>query len=312
PTDLAATTDQTNWGVVPTTQSVVNAFAITDQNTYRYQDVGMDGLANSDANAFQSGLNEQVFFADYLNALSPGARTRWNNDPSADDYHYFRGSDYDSPPRSILDRYKRFNGLEGNSITDEDSPENYPTQATTLPTSEDLNQDQNLSESESYFQYRVNLRPSEMVVGRNFITDRVLGRTPSGKEVYWYQFKVPVRQPEKRVNGIQDFRSIRFMRMYVRGWSQPVVLRFARLDFVRGEWRKYTQSLEAPGEVIGGDPDQTTFDVAAVNIEENGNRIPVNYVLPPGINQETDIASANLRSLNEQSLELSTCGLRDG
>ncbi len=312
PSDLAATTDQTVWGVVPTTQSVVNAFAITDQNTYRYQDVGMDGLANTDANAFQAGLNEATFFADYLNALSPAARARWNNDPSADDYHYFRGGDYDSPPRSILDRYKRFNGLEGNSITDEDSNENYPTQATTLPTTEDLNQDQNLSESESYFQYRVKLRPSEMVVGKNFITDRVLGRTPSGKEVYWYQFKVPVRQPEKKVNGIQDFRSIRFMRLYMRGWSQSTVLRFARLDFVRGEWRKYTQSLETPGEVIGGDPDQTTFDVAAVNIEENGNRTPVNYVLPPGINQETDIASANLRSLNEQSLELSTCGLRDG
>lgn len=312
PSDLAATTDQTAWGVVPTTQSVVNAFAITDQNTYRYQDVGMDGLANNNANAFQAGLNEQTFFADYLNALSPGARARWINDPSGDDYHYFRGGDYDSPPRSILDRYKRFNGLEGNSITDEDSPESYPTQYTTLPTSEDINQDQNLSESESYFQYRIKLKPSDMVVGRNFITDRILGRSPGGKEVYWYQFKVPVRQPEKRVNGIQDFRSIRFMRMFLKGWNQPVVLRFARLDFVRGEWRKYTQGLDTPGEVIGGDPDQTTFDVAAVNIEENGNRTPINYVLPPGINQETDIASANLRSLNEQSLSLSTCGLRDG
>ncbi|HRQ83584.1 MAG TPA: hypothetical protein PLV70_00560, partial [Flavobacteriales bacterium] len=84
------------------------------------------------------------------------------------------------------------------------------------------------------------------------------------------QFKIPVRQPEKRVNGIQDFRSIRFMRMFLHGWSQPVVLRFARLDFVRGEWRKYAQSLDTPGEGIGGDPEQTTFDVAAVNIEENG------------------------------------------
>lgn len=312
PTDQAATTNQTNWGVVPTTQSVVNAFAITTQNTYRYQDVGMDGLSNTDAHAFQSGLNEQTFFQGYLNALNPGARSRWNNDPSGDDYHYFRGGDYDSPPRSILDRYRRFNGVEGNSITDEDSPESYPTQSTTLPTTEDINQDQNLSESESYFQYHVKLKPSEMVVGRNFITDRVLGNSPSGKQVYWYQFKVPVRQPERVVNGIQDFRSIRFMRLFVKGWSQPVVLRFARLDFVRGEWRKYIQSLETPGESIGGDPDQTTFEVAAVNIEENGNRIPVNYVLPPGINQETDIASANLRSLNEQSLELGTCGLQDG
>jgi len=312
PSDQAATTDQTNWGVVSTTQSVVNAFAISDQNSYRYQDVGMDGLANTDGNAFQSGLNEQSFFQPYLNNLVPGARARWNGDPSADDYHYFRGGDYDSPARSILERYMRFNGLEGNSITDEDSPESYPSQATTLPTTEDLNQDQNLSESESYFQYRIKLRPADMVVGQNFITDRILGHAPGGQEVYWYQFKVPVRQPQKAVNGIQDFRSIRFMRLVVKGWAQPVVLRFARLDFVRGEWRKYTQGLETPGEIIGGDPDQTTFDVAAVNIEENGNRTPVNYVLPPGINQETDIASANLRSLNEQSLELNTCGLGDG
>jgi cell surface protein SprA len=81
-----------------------------------------------------------------------------------------------------------------------------------LPTTEDLNQDQNLSESESYYQYKVSLRPSDMVVGQNFITDRILGTSPSGKQVYWYQFKMPVRQPEKAVNGIQDFRSIRFMR----------------------------------------------------------------------------------------------------
>jgi cell surface protein SprA len=313
PSDQAATTDQTAWGVVPTTQSVVNAFAITDaNNTYKYQDVGMDGLSDDDSRAFQPGLNEQQFFASYLDSLPVGARNRWQSDPSADNYPYFRGGDFDSPARSILERYKRFNGLEGNSITDEDSPEDYPTQATTLPTTEDINQDQNLSESESYFQYRIKLRPANMVVGQNFITDRILGHSPDGNDVYWYQFKVPVRQPDKVVNGIQDFRSIRFMRLFVKDWAQPVVLRFATLDFVRAEWRKYTQSLETPGEVIGGDPDQTTFDVAAVNIEENGSRTPINYVLPPGINQETDIASANLRSLNEQSLELSTCGLRDG
>lgn len=314
PQDPTATdqTATTNWGVVPTTQSVVNAFAITTQNSYRYQDVGMDGLPDNGTNAYTAGRNEQDFFADYLGALLPGARARWQSDPSADNYHYFRGADYDGPPLSILDRYRRFNGLEGNSITDEDSPESYPTQATTLPTTEDINQDQNLSESESYFQYKVKLRPQDMVVGQNFITDRLLGSSPDGKQVYWYQFKVPVRQPERVVNGIQDFRSIRFMRLFVKGWAQPVVLRFARLEFVRGEWRKYTQSLETPGEVIGGDPEQTTFEVAAVNIEENGNRTPINYVLPPGINQETDVASANLRSLNEQSLELGTCGLVDG
>ena len=119
-------------------------------------------------------------------------------------------------------------------------------------------------------------------------------------------------QPERVVNGIQDFRSIRFMRLLLKGWQQTAVLRFARLEFVRGEWRKYTQSLETPGEGEGGDPNATQFNVAAVNIEENGRRVPINYVLPPGINQETDVASANLRNLNEQSLQLQLCNLRDG
>ena len=311
--DQAATTDETIWGVVPTTQSVVNAFAIVESNSNRFQDVGMDGL--SDQQPDLEGRTEQEFFADYLNSLDPGARAVWQNDPSADNYHFFRGSDYDAQNLDILERYKLFNGLEGNSITDEDSPEDYPTQANTLPTTEDINQDQNLGESESYFEYKVSLKPQDMVVGQNFITDRILAtaNTPEGpKQVYWYQFKVPVRLPDKVVNGIQDFRSIRFMRMYVKDWQQPVVLRFARLEFVRGEWRKYNFSLETPGEVIGGDPDATTYETAAVNIEENGNRTPINYVLPPGINQEIDVASANLRNLNEQSLQLLTCNLRDG
>lgn len=311
--DLSATTDATSWGVVPTTQSIVNAFAITDDNSNRFQDVGMDGL--SDQQPDVEGRTEQSFYADYLNSLDPGARAVWQNDPSADNYHFFRGSDYDNLNLDILERYKLFNGLEGNSITDEDSPEDYPTQQSTTPSTEDINQDQNLSESESYFEYKVNLRPNDMVVGQNFITDRILAtaNTPNGpKQVYWYQFKIPVRLPDKVVNGIQDFRSIRFMRMYMKGWQQPAVMRFARLEFVRGEWRKYNFSLETPGEVIGGDPDATTYETAAVNIEENGNRTPINYVLPPGINQEVDVSSANLRNLNEQSLQLLTCNLRDG
>ena len=296
---------------MPTTQSVVNAFAITDDNSNRFQDVGMDGL--SDQQPDIEGRTEQAFFSDYLDNLDPGARAVWQSDPR-------RTTTTSSGQRlrrlepDILERYKLFNGLEGNSITDEDSPEDYPTQANTLPTTEDINQDQNLGER-SYFSTKMDLKPQDMVVGQNFITDRILAtaNTPEGpKQVYWYQFKVPVRLPDKVVNGIQDFRSIRFMRMYLKDWQQPVVLRFARLEFVRGEWRKYNFSLETPGEVIGGDPDATTYETAAVNIEENGNRTPINYVLPPGINQEIDVASANLRNLNEQSLQLLTCNLRDG
>lgn len=312
--DLAATTAPTAWGVVPTTQNVVNAFALLESNSNLYQDVGLDGLASTPGQI--PDRNEQDFFEDvYLNALTPAARNAVQEDPSNDDYHFFRGDDYDSAQLDILERYKRFNAPEGNSITDEDSPEEYPTQQTTIPTTEDINLDQNLAESESYFHYKIPMRPQDMVVGQNFITDRILAEasTPEGtKYVYWYQFKVPVRQPSEVVNGIQDYRSIRFMRLYLHGWQQEVTMRFARLEFVRGEWRKYTQSLETPGEVPGGDPDPTAFSVAAVNIEENGNRFPINYVLPPGINKEIDVASANLRNLNEQSLQLKVCNLRDG
>lgn len=314
--DVAAVTNETNWGVVPATQSVVNAFAITENNSNKFQDVGMDGLGSPDKEI--PGRDESFFFEDYLNVLNPGARNRWQSDPSNDDYRFFRGDALDNlngVGADILERYKRFNMPEGNSITDEDAQEEYPTQQTTLPTTEDINQDQNLGESESYFQYKVSLRPQDMVVGQGFITDRILAtaNTPDGpKQVYWYQFKVPVRQPTQVVNGIQDFRSIRFMRMYLHDWQQEATLRFARLEFVRGEWRKYLQSLETPGEVIGGDPDPTVFQIAAVNIEENGNRTPINYVLPPGINTEVDVASANLRNLNEQSLQYKVCNLRDG
>ncbi len=317
-TDTAQETDETSWGVVPTTQSVVNAFAIVESNSNKYQDVGLDGLSSEQVDL--AGRTEQGFFAQYLQDVAgvvtdPASLAAIQSDPSNDDYSFFRGAQQDADQLSILERYKRFNGPEGNSVTDEDSGEDFPTQQTTLPSTEDINQDQNLSESESYFHYKVSLRPQDMVVGQNFIADRILAtaNTPEGpKQVYWYQFKIPIRQPEQVVNGMQDFRSIRFMRMYLHDWQQEVTLRFARLEFVRGEWRKYLFSLETPGEVVGGDPDPTLFEVAAVNIEENGNRTPINYVLPPNIAQEIDVASANLRNLNEQSLQLKTCNLRDG
>ncbi|HRD52237.1 MAG TPA: cell surface protein SprA [Flavobacteriales bacterium] len=316
--DGSAPVDFTQWGAVPITQNVVNAFALLQSNSNRYQDVGLDGLHSNLGDSPQG--NEQQYFGDYVSQVAsvvsdPNALSRIQTDPSNDDYQFFRGTQLDNQQASILDRYKRFNNPEGNSVTDEDSPENYPTQQTVIPTTEDINLDQNLAEGESYFHYALPLRPQDMVVGRNFITDRIEAdaSTPAGtKRVYWYQFKIPVRQPTARVNGIQDFRSIRFMRMYLNGWQQQATLRFARLEFVRGEWRKYESSLLTPQEVPASDPDPTTFNVAAVNIEENGSRYPINYVLPPGINKEVDVASANLRNLNEQSLQLQVCNLRDG
>ncbi len=204
---------------------------------------------------------------------------RWQ-DPSGDDYHYFRGSDYDADETysSILERYKKYNGPDGNSPTDQQNPESYPTAATTIPNVEDLNRDNTLSETERYFQYQIELDPGKMEVGQNYITDihKAQGiplANGSTGTVTWYQFKVPVAQPTRVIGNITDFKSIRFMRMFTRGFAKQVVLRFATLELVRGEWRRYKGDLFAAGEYIPNDIQSlTTFDIFSVNIEENGRR----------------------------------------
>ena len=304
-------TDTTAWGRVPITQSIVNAFDNTT-NSNAAQDVGFDGFNDA---------GERTFFAEFLdriNALpgvSSSVTSTANSDPSNDNYQYYRGGSYDNQQADIIDRYKKFNGFEGNSITTQDSPESYPIQATTLPTTEDVNQDLTLAEAESYYQYEVDMpdpqiSPGDWQVGNNYITDVVDGVAPDGRQVKWYQFKIPVREG-KSINNIQDLRSIRFMRLVTKGFETPVVLRFARMELIRGEWRRYTQTLRE-GELVPGAPNETQFDILAVNIEENSQRTPLNYVTPPGISREIDAGTANLRSLNEQSLVLRVRNLGDG
>ncbi len=308
--DPNAQVEETVWGRVPTKQSIVNAFDNTT-NSNSAQDIGYDGLSDED---------ERTFFSDYLNSiqggLNPDAFLKFQSDPSNDNYHYYRGGDYDAANLDILQRYQRYNGVEANSPTQDDSPESYPTSSTTLPSTEDVNLDNNLSESESYFQYEINLDPNDMVIGKNYITDIVEAnptlKNNAEKPVKWYQFKIPIKSPDAAIGGLQDFRSIRFMRMFMTDFTEPVALRFARLELVRGEWRKYALDLF---DKTSGSPiptgDRTLFDVGAVNIEENANKEPVNYVLPPDILREIDPSTTNLRQINEQSLLLKACNLED-
>ena len=306
-------TDTSTWGIFPSpeTFNVVNAFD-NASGDYVAQDVGLDGLADD---------GEQSFFTPWLSSLQGLLDTDAFNaaqaDPSADNFQYFRSPLLQSAEASILDRYARFNGYEGNSDTR--TPDGYPITSTTIPNTEDINQDLTLSTIESYYQYRVSMRPQdlgEFNIGKNYITDSFeqVVTTANGEQrtVRWYQFKIPVREFEQRVGGISDFRSIRFIRMFMKGWSEPVTLRFARLELIRGEWRRYLDNLAGPQEVEPDDPATTTFNLSAVNIEENGNREPVPYVTPPGILREIDVGTANQRRLNEQSLELVVCGLEDG
>ena len=191
--------------------------------------------------------------------------------------------------------------------------------ATTLPDGEDINKDNTLSEAERYYQYVLDLRPDNMEIGKNFITDVREGNGTMDKEngdpIYtkWYQFKIPVRSPSKVVGAINDFKSIRFMRMFMKGFEQPKTLRFATLELVRSDWRRYRYDLLSPGEYIPDDiQSETVFDVAAVNIEENGSRYPIPYVIPPGIEREINIGTTNLQRRNEQAMQIVSCGLLDG
>ncbi len=303
---LVTNVDTTTWGRVSTLQSLVNAFD-NDPSSREYQDIGFDGLSNND---------EQKFFDQYLKELelqvNQDAYGDALKDPSSDDFHYFRGSDYDLEQVSILARYKKYNGSEGNSPTDENSKESYPTASSTIPDIEDINNDNTLNEYERYYQYKVSIRKQDMQLGRNYITDikqaSVQLKNGTVDDITWYQFKIPVRDPDKTIGNIRDFRSIRFMRMFMNNFRDSSILRFATLDLVRSDWRRYTRPI--------GEPDASSpnagFDVSAVSIEENGQRKPVNYILPPGIDRVIDPANPQLRQLNEQSMELKVTELEQG
>jgi len=310
--------DTTIWGRVPSVQALTNSFD-NNPDSRQYQDVGLDGLSDNDERSFFDTTYLKKIAALY--GTSSVAYQNAYKDPSSDDYHYFRGTDYDNASTSILDRYKKYNGVDGNSPSSSQSTESYPTQETSIPNGEDIDHDNTLNESERYFQYKVQLRlhPSnEMVVGQNYITDiqtsTVKLANNSTATVKWYQFKIPINSPDKKVVGnIQDFKSIRFMRMFMKGWSKSEVLRFATLQLTRGEWRKYDYSLLSPGEYVPNDNvNNTVFDLSAVNLEENGSRTPVPYVLPPGIAREVNQSTTTLQQLNEQSLSLKVCNLIDG
>ena len=311
--------DTTIWGRVPTLQDLVGTFSNLSE-ARQFQDIGYDGLNDADERSF--------FATTYLdiirNRFGEGTTAYINayNDPSADNYHYFRSTEWDSPSdeihRSILERYKQYNGPEGNSPSQSQQTETYTTSYSTKPDGEDINGDNTLSESERYYQYVIDLDPAKMIVGHNHISD-ILDATgialPNGQigSVRWYQFRIPIKHPDKVVGHIDDFSSIRFMRMFVNEFQRPIVLRFATLDLVKGEWRTYTQSIQAPGEYQPDDvTNETTLDVSAVSIDENSQREPVPYVIPPGIQQERVMGMTQTTRINEQSLQMTVQNLVDG
>ena len=283
-------TDLTTWGKVPKNPSIIYSF--NEQDAARAnQDVGFDGL--SDAEEFSKYSATITNFSK----LNP-------NDPASDNFQFFRGSELDAVNASIITRYKNYNNTEGNSPTLNQSKEAYPTSSTTYPDVEDINRDQTMNTVESYYEYKVSMNRNDLVVGKNFIVDEkttdVTLENGATQKTRWYQFRVPIRSGIPK-NGITDFNSIRFIRLFLTNFKMPVVVRFGELDLVRGDWRRYTRTLdESIDQVDLNDDELKDFEVGVVSIEQNEG----SYIQPPGIERERLQGSTTVQLQNEQSVTL--------
>jgi len=314
PAQISTNTTSTTWGRVTNQQFITNAFD-NSAGSRDMQDIGLDGLNDAD---------EKTFFATYSAAiqnsatLTQAAKDQIMSDVSSDDFSYYLGSTQDANEVSILGRYKNYNRTQNNSPINAGAavtPSN-----TNLPDNEDLNADNSLNTVEEYYEYQVNIDPSQFIVGQNYIvssrdyTVTFSDHSPA-ETVTWYQFRIPIRTPDAVVGDIQGYKSIKWMRTYVTGFGTPVVLRMANFQLVANQWRVYQ-----PDDIstTGGSPnyrtDNTVLDLSVVNVEQNsstdGNSTP--YALPPGFNRDYDATSVVTRRINEQSLRLCVDGIMDG
>ena len=280
------TVNESNWGKTPATQSLVYSFD-SDANNRALQDLGYDGLNDSDE------------ITKYTNGSSL--------DPAGDNYEY-----YIDASGGIVNRYKNYNGTQGNSPIEVG---NTGRGSTTIPDHEDVNGDNTMNTIDSYFEYSVPITKNMNVGNHPFISDvrnDVKVDLPNGNTITtrWIQFKIPVSSQFyrsnkyssyfKSINGIDNLRSIRFMRMYLQGFTSPITFRFGTLDLVRSEWKRYTKNLNSSNISYPN----TSLEIGSVNILENENRVPVNYVLPPGVQREEINSNSTIIRQNEQSLSL--------
>jgi len=273
----------TNFSKVPSNQSLVYAFDTEGQERIN-QDVGYDGLLNSD---------EALKFPAFANF----------EDPSNDDYQYYLDGDGD-----LLNRYRNFNGMEGNSPV-EVTENNRGNSA--FPDVEDINLDNTMNTIDSYYEYEVPVFPNMSVenntssvagINSDYITDvkEVITILQNGQEIEarWIQFRVPLRTSEEfAVGGISDLRSIRFMRMFMTDFSQETILRFGTLELIRGDYFTYDLPVLPDGQ--NPNTGNTQFNVEAVSEE-----ITSNYVTPPGVLREELVNNNVAIREDEKSLSL--------
>jgi len=264
-------------GVVPLNQSLIYTFSTTGDQRNN-QDAGYDGYDDTE---------EITRFGSQFGA-----------DPSNDNYLYYLNTEGD-----IFDRYRFYNGQQGNSP---DTFTDTNRGSTAQPDVEDINRDNTMNTIDSYFQYEIDITPSSLSVNNPQINDVKERQVtlPNGQvaDVTYYQFRIPISEPTEAIGGISDIRSVRFARLYMTNFTQKTTLRFATLDLVRSDWRRYRLTLD---DEPNNDGDNTTLNVGVVGLQDNEG----NYTLPPGVVLEQLNNNNNIIRQNEQSLQVEVCEL---
>ena len=302
----------TVWGKAPINPIQLTQAFSNDEADRPFQDVGFDGLRDD-----EERLRRKTFLDTLLSSFGANSAVYQAalNDPSFDNFKNYRDASF-SATASILSRYKNYNNPQGNSPVNTGGDQ--VTASTLYPDNEDLNRDNTLSENEEYFEYKIDMRPAALQVGTNYITDRrtipiKYANGSTGNE-FWYQFRIPIRGYTRKVGSIPDFKSIRFMRMYLTNWEDSVNLRFAKMDLVRNQWRNFAFQLTTDGTYTTIPANSTaSINTLAVNIEENSSRTPIPYKIPPGIERVMSLATQGVNiQQNEQALSMQVRNLPNG
>ena len=264
--------------VVPQNQSLVYTFGTTGQERTN-QDVGYDGYDNT----------EEATAYPFFNTLE---------DPANDDYVYYLNTDGD-----IFERYKSYNGTQGNSP---DAFTDTNRGSTTQPDVEDINRDNTMNTIDSYFEYEVDIDQASLSIDNEWINDVKTAPVslPNGqsRDVTWYQFRIPINAATNAVNDIADIRSVRFARLFLTEFTENTVLRFGSLDLVRSDWRRYQLDLD---NIASNNSPDADFSVGVIGIQENDSF----YDIPPGIEREELNNNNTIQRQNEQSLLVNVCDL---
>ena len=280
------------WGRRPSTTP--NRAVDFDRESRRSQDVGLDGLASYPNNDFPEAFTAQSFFRHVTDALDPSdpdpryraEAAKMRNDPSGDNYYYFTDGFFENPeffPQELYpngvplqQRFSRYNsGYELSTFEGQNTLASDRTQRrgrTSRPVTEDLNNNGVLDTENSYFQYAVPLNEetlrtqSDPEATDNFVVERI-SESEDGKG--WYLVRIPIRNPDRSVGGIQDFGRIETMRLWTTGHTSPTTLRFAKMELVGSQWRDSEEVALEENNVTPVDLEESRVFVESINTEEN-------------------------------------------